>query len=622
MKKYQHIFKPLKIGNMTVKNRIEFPPVGTLFDGSNLPVKREHYEWGRQIARGGAAIVTIGDSAITSLFPGDLTLASDMVVNPLSVFAETVHRYGAKASIELNYHTQMSPNDMTTAEIKNLVHCYASAAYRCLKAGMDMVMIHGAHGQLISQFVSPRKNQRNDSYGGEFENRARFVIEILDSIRDKVGDKLAIEYRISADEFIPDGLKIEEQVQFAKFIQDKIDIIHVSAGFLFRDQGLPKMIQPIYLPRGVNVDFATAFKKVLAIPVTTVGSINLDMAEQILAKNKADMVAMGRAIIADPDCLNKARKGEETTIRPCTRCNVCIDRTHTFRLPIRCAVNARIGREAEFVNQLPAVTKKKVVVVGGGPAGMEAARRATERGHEVVLFEKNPSLGGTLAAAVAVPFKADVRAYIEWAARSIKDMPGLKIALSTLATPENIRAERPDVLIVAIGSEPFVPPIPGINKSNVTQSVDVESGKATVGEHVVVAGAGLTGSEMALHLAQMGKKVCVIDRLTLEEIDANAPHISIVALRSLLHSLGVVTRSEVELKSVIDSGVVITDRSKRDIEIHCDSVVLALGLKTNQVALREFEGLAPDTYIIGDCNNIRGNIYSAVSEGFFAAMNI
>jgi 2,4-dienoyl-CoA reductase-like NADH-dependent reductase (Old Yellow Enzyme family)/thioredoxin reductase len=617
---YTHIFRPLKIGKITVKNRIEFPPVGTLY-GSNLPVTREHYEWGKQIARGGAAIVTIGDTAVTSMFPSALTLASDMVVNPLSIFAETVHRYGAKASIELNFHSQMSPNEITTAEINNLVQSYTSAAYRCLKAGMDMVMIHGAHGQLISQFVSPRKNHRNDIYGGKLENRARFVTEILESIRNKVGDKLAIEYRISAEEFIPDGLKVEEQIQFAKLIQDKIDIIHISAGFLFGDQALPRMIQPIYLPRGVNVDFAAVFKKELAIPVTTVGSINLDMAEQILAENKADMVAMGRAIVADPDCLNKARKGQAETIRPCTRCTICIDRTHTFHLPIRCAVNPVIGREAEFVNHPPAAAKKKVVVVGGGPAGMEAARRAVERGHEVVLFEKQSSLGGTLATAVAIPFKADVKNYLEWAVRSTKDMPGLRIALSTEATPEIIRAEQPDVLIVAIGGEPIIPHIPGINKPNVSLAGDVESNKVTVGDRVVVAGAGLTGSEAALYLAQQGKKISLIDRLTLEEIDANAPLISIVALRALLEELGVDTRSEVILTSVSDSGVVITDRNGNNIEIPCDNVILALGLEPRSEIIDKFSGLAPEVIAIGDCNNQRGNIYKAVSEGFFAAMD-
>ena len=621
MNKYGHIFSPLKIGKMTVKNRIEFPPIGTLY-GSNLPVTREHYEWGKQIARGGAAIVTAGDNSVISEVPGALSLASDMVVNPLSVFTEIIHRYGAKASIELNYHSQASPNEITAAEINGIVHSYASAAERCLKAGMEMVMIHGAHGQLISQFVSPRKNRRNDVYGGELENRARFVMEILEAVRDRVGDGLAIEYRISADEFVPDGLQIDEQVRFAKLIQDRIDLIHVSAGFLFGDQALPKMIQPIYLPRGVNVDFAAAFKKELSIPVAAVGSIDLDMAERILAENKADIVAIGRAIVADPDCVNKARKGEETTIRPCTRCTSCIDRTHSHRLPVRCAVNPVIGREVELSNRFPAAAKKKLVVVGGGPAGMEAARRAAERGHEVVLFEEKPSLGGILAAAVGAPFKADLRAYLEWAVRSTIGMPGLKTVLSTRATPELIREERPDAIIVAVGSEPIVPDIPGIDGPHVFQSIDVESGKAAVGEQVVVAGAGLTGSEVALHLVQQGKKVCLIDRLTLEEIDAGAPHIAILALRSLLDASGVVTRSETELKCITDTGIMVTGPEKGDMEIPCDSVVLALGMKPDRAALEEFDGLAPDVYFIGDCNNMRGNIYSAVSGGFFAAMDI
>jgi 2,4-dienoyl-CoA reductase-like NADH-dependent reductase (Old Yellow Enzyme family) len=346
MRNFVHIFKPIKIGSIVVKNRIEFPSVGPLF-GSNLPISREHFEWGRQFARGGAAIVTMGDNGVTP-FPGSnaLSLASDQVINPLSVFAETIQRYGAAASIQLNYHSASSPTEMTTDEMNTMIQGYSSAALRCLKAGMKMIMIHGAHGQLISQFVSPRKNHRTDAYGGKLENRARLIIEILDSVRDKVGDNLAIEYRISADEALPDGLKVEEQIEFAKLIQDKIDLIHISAGFLYEDQALPRMIQPTYIPRGVNVEFAAMFKKALKIPVTTVGSIDLDMAERILSENKADIVAMGRALIADPDCIKKARKGQEETIRPCVRCNTCIDRTHSHRLPIRCAVNTAIGREA------------------------------------------------------------------------------------------------------------------------------------------------------------------------------------------------------------------------------------------------------------------------------------
>jgi 2,4-dienoyl-CoA reductase-like NADH-dependent reductase (Old Yellow Enzyme family)/thioredoxin reductase len=621
---YDHIFQPIKIGNMTVRNRIEMAPIGPLF-GSNLPVTREHYEWGRQFARGGAAIVTLGDNAV-ALPPGltgsnALSLASEQVINPLSVFTETIHRYGAKASIQLNYHSASTPTQMSLDEIKSISGYFATAAYRCMCSGMDMVLIHGAHGQLISQFTSPRVNLRSDAYGGTLENRTRLVIEILEAVRNKVGDRLAIEYRISAREFVSGGLEVGDQVKFAKLIQDKIDLLHVSAGMLFAEETLPYMIQPTYLPRGLNVDFAAIFKKELRVPITTVGSLDLNMAEEIIAENKADMVAIGRTLLADPDCVNKAKQGREMEIRPCVRCNTCIGRTHSHRLPVRCAVNPRCGREAELVNFISSGSRKKVVIIGGGPAGMEAAKRSAERGNEVVLFEKNPSLGGTLAIAATAPFKNDMKKYLDWAIRSTMDASHLTLRLSMEATPDIVKAENPDTLIIAAGSVPLIPDIPGIDGENVVCAGDVETGKRKVGKSVVVVGAGLTGSETALFLAQQEKEVTLIDMLTLEEIDAGFPYINNLSLRGLLREYGVEIKTEVKLEKVTESGIVIVDKKWDLIEMPCDTVVLALGMEPRMDIIERFHELAPNTIIIGDINNQRGNLYTAVSEGFFAAMD-
>ena len=283
---------------------------------------------------------------------------------------------------------------MTLAEIKMVIDGFANAAQRCLNAGMDMIMIHGAHGHLTSRFFSPRTNLRTDSYGGSLKNRSRLAVEVLDAIRNKVGSKLAIEYRISAEDMIKGGLNIEEQLEFASLIQGKIDLIHVSAGMLDEPETLPRMIQPTYLPRGINVSFAERFKRELKIPVAAVGSLDLEMAESIIQQKRADIVAMGRTLIADPDCIEKARRGDIAEIRPCIRCNTCIHRTHNQRLTVHCAVNPLIGREVELSNLPRPTLQKKVVVIGGGPAGLEAARTAAGRGHRVVLFEKAPTLGG------------------------------------------------------------------------------------------------------------------------------------------------------------------------------------------------------------------------------------
>ena len=629
MGEFKYIFKPIKIGKMTVKNRIETAPCVPFLASIDGDATRELVEWERALARGGAGIVTIGDTPImneTASKAGHiLNLGIDKTIGALNRLAEAIQRYGAKASIELtNFDPakQYSPNDLTPEELKYIIESYAKAAYRCLNAGMDMIMIHGAHGHLISQFLSPRKNRRTDAYGGSFENRARFATDVLQAIRDKVGDGLAIEYRISADELVPGGLTIEEQLEFVKSIQDKIDLIHVSVGNLFVPGVSHLMIQPTYVARGINVHYAERFKKELQIPVTALGSIDVVMAEKIVAENKADMVAMNRALISDPDSVNKAKQGKEDTIRPCVRCNTCIARTHRFFLPVRCAVNPVAGREAEFINLPLPAKKKKVVVIGGGPAGMEAARTAAGRGHEVTLYEKDDRLGGALIMAAAAPFKEDMKHYLDWAKGTTMEASNLTVKLSTEATPKKIKAENPDVVIIAAGAATFIPHITGIDGKNVVTAGEVDTGKAETGKRVVVAGAGLTGSETALYLAQQGKKVTLIDMLSLEQIDANTPFVDSRTLRSMLQEQKVDIITEVKLEAVTVSGAVVTDKNGIKKEIPCDTVVLALGVRPRSGIAEKFKDAALDVRVVGDCTNERGNLMSATAEGFFAAIEL
>ena len=628
MGRYEHVFTPLKIGRIIVKNRIESSPAIPFLASADYFVTRELIEWNRAIAKGGAGVVTIGDTQIDYEDARKhgrshtLCLGDDKAVNGLSVLAETIHRHGAVASIELNFGGLCSPTEMTEEQIKMTIALFVNAVNRCVDAGMEMVMIHGAHGHLVGQFFSPLTNMRSDRYGGSLQKRARFAIELLEAIREKVGDKIAIEYRISADELVPGAPSVLDTIEFAKMIEDKIDLLHVSAGNLYATETGARMIQPLYVPRGVNVHYAERFKKELRIPITAVGSITMDMAEEILAQNRADMVAMIRSIIADPDCVRKAKSGEEEDIRPCIRCNTCLGRSRSYVLPTRCAVNPVAGREIEFISPPAPPKKKRVVVVSGGPGGMEAAKTAAQRGHEVILFEKNTQLGGALVMASAPPFKEDVRRYLDWARRTTMKTPNIDVRLSTEATPETIAADHPDVLIIAVGAAPFIPRLPGVDRKNVVWAGDVDMGHVEVGNTILVAGAGLTGCETALHLVGTGKKVTIIDMLPLDQIAADAPAWNMTALRNMLKDHQVDIRTEVRLESITDTGAIIVDREgKRDTAL-CDTVILSLGVTRRTDLVRMLENLAPEVHVIGDCRRERGNLWHAITDGFHAAMEI
>ena len=505
-------------------------------------------EFYQSFARGGAGIVTIGDSAIDFDYANghfhQLNLGDDRVITGLGLMAEAIQKYGAKVSIELDHAGRLSSprvlngknpigpspvpsagelmaarlegreplviQEMDQAMIDQVIDNFASACERCLAAGFEMVMLHGGHGQLLSQFVSPVSNKRTDKYGGSLANRARFVIEVLTAIRQRVGNRLALEYRISGDEMVPDGLHLEETIEFIRLIQDKIDLVHVSLAGIIDPKYITHMAQPTYFPHAYNVHRAESIKKAVNIPVTTVGSIlTLALADEIIAGGQADIVAMGRAHVADPAIVNKSYSGDLDDIRPCLRCNECGERPANF-MPPRCAVNPVIGREAEYRNLPPAVKPKRIAIVGGGPAGMEAALTASSRGHQVTLYEKEKELGGALRYAAAPSFKADMKRYLDWMAKQTLRSP-VTVKTATEANAATVRATRPDALIVAAGAEPIIPDVPGVNRPNVVWAGHVDTNEAPTGAMVVVAGAGLTGCETALHLALAGKQVTVID---------------------------------------------------------------------------------------------------------------
>jgi len=625
---FSEIFKPLQVGKLTFRNRIEVAPAAPFLNWKTEDGTNQLKAYYRNLAASGAAIVHLGISSLEEdgRFPGMIRPAcAPMRVEELPELVETLHAGGALAGVEVTVTRYMMGareriTTMPVEEVRGIIASYVHQAKVAADNGFDVLLVHGGHGNVPAQFYSAAINHRTDEYGGSEENRSRFALELLDAIRAEVGDRLAIEYRISAEEILPGSTTLEETLRFAQRIQDKIDLLHVSRGLLEEDATLPDINSPAYIPRGTNIPFARQFKKLLHIPVSVVCGMNLETAEKAIAAGDIDAAAMIRTALADPDFVVKAQQGREADIRPCVRCNTCINRTHTLRQPVRCAVNPMIGRETELEVH-PAQQPKHVVVIGGGPAGMQAARTAAERGHRVTLLERRGHLGGSLCFASAAEFKGDMRNYLEWAIRHTVENPGITVRLNTEATPEMLRALHPEALVVAAGARPIIPRI-ATKPEKAIWVGDLETDLSRAGQNVVIAGAGFTGLEMALSLIQSGRKVTIIDMLPEERIGADGIAISMIWLKKALLDGGVRFRCKVRLEDATEEGAVISlEDGSREV-IPCDTVVLSLGVRADKSAEEMASGLGIPVYPAGDCSQQGGTLFKATHGGMEAALKI
>jgi len=661
--KYERVFEPVRIRGVPFKNRLELaPPSPNLADREGR-VTTEFVNFFRPFAKGGVAVLHVGNSVVDIREACDeerqLDLGSDACILPLTRFVEMCRGYGALASLEINHNGKDSDFDKTGkpayspssiipsseiwraerhgrdpvptiemdhGKIKETIEMYAAAAFRCKRAGFKICMIHGGHGNLISQFASPLYNKRTDDYGGSLENRARFAIEVLEKVRELCGEDFVIEFRISADEIHPGGMHFEETLKFIDLIRREIDILHVSAGLHGEFEYMRNWWQNYMMDRMYNVHFAADIKK--AFPdlfICTVGSImNIRQAEEIIAGGQADFVAMCRPLLADPEMPRKYVLGREEDHRPCLRCQYCGLR---LMIPavINCAVNPFLGNETEFPEaRAPKADKKKrLAVVGGGPAGIQALLTLCDRGHDVTLYEMNDRLGGNVVHGSVLPFKQDVKDYLDYLVLQANKAPA-RVLLNTEATKELLEAEHYEGLIIAAGSNPLIPSLPGITQSHVHWAPEADNGEVKIGDRTVIVGAGAVGIESAIGLKERDKDVTVIEMAPdLSNLRVSAGGAA-MELTARIQKLEIPIYFNCSLIEISSDTIVCRDmKTSGQIGFPADTVLLALGMVPRHDMADSLRHCAPETevFVVGDALGV-GTIATAVMSAFRAAAYI
>lgn len=645
--KYPHLCAPITLGRVTFRNRMFAAPIGGTDITADCCVGPRTPAFYELRAKGGAAAVTASELVVHPATDAShmfhLDLKTPGCLASWTWVADAISRQGAVPSVELSHSgqyagtylvdkdkkkglSQFGPSDwvrpdgipvkaLTQEQIDDIIKAYGETAALAKRAGFQMVMVHAGHGWLINQFLSPAFNHRTDQYGGTFENRMRFARQVLQSVRSAVGPGFPIELRMSGSELFEGGYDLQGGVEIAKALEDLVDLIHVSAGsYQF---GFFNTHPSMFSEHGCNVYLAAEIKKHVKVPVATIGGLN-DPAqmEEIIASGKADVVEMGRAILADPELPMKVMSNREDEIVRCLRCFTCMAERPTTGTR-RCTVNPLIGRECEGLEMTPAAKSRKVFVAGGGVAGMQAALTAARRGHKVTLFEKSDALGGILKSEQAIPFKYEMYQLSLSLARML-EREQVTIRLNTALTPEILDREQPEALIIAVGSSPIVPPLPGMDGDNVVIVNNYYLEKDRVKDRVVVLGGGLAGCECAVHLGMEGKEVHLVEMRDALAVDCNIRHRPILMQQVEQYTT---VHTGCQGLRVTGEGLVCRNSDGEELLIPGQTVICAVGQRPNRAQVDALRFGAPFVREIGDCARV-SNITNAIYQGHHAALTI
>lgn len=651
MTKYKNIFKPLTVKQMTIKNRVIMPPMGSNYGGQNGEFEEAHMDYYEQRAKGGTGLIIVENACVDyplgSNGTTQIRINHDCFIPALHELTEKVHKHGACIAIQINHAgasavpsrigglTPVSssnipskkggatPRPLTVEEIEGIADKYAEAARRAQIAGFDAVEIHGGHSYLICQFLSPLYNNRTDEFGGSVENRCRFAKMIIERVREQVGPMFPIIFRISADELLEGGNTLEDTLELLEYLDKEIDIYNVSAAV---NDSVYYQIDAMYLKDGWRAYMSEAVKKKFNKPTITTGNIrNPQVADDIIAQGKADFVGMGRGLIADPNWVNKVKSGQEDTIRKCISCNIgCAGNRIGYNRGIRCTINPDVIYENSHKNKK--VSKHtNVVVIGGGTAGLEAACTAAEVGCTVFLFESKNELGGLAREIAKIPEKKRIQDFPDYLIKRAENLKNLIIFKNTTADAETIARLKPDLIVNATGSTPLLPPIPGL-----LDRVDREDGKVKSimglinnidsfndieGKKVAVIGGGAVGLDVVEFFSERGADVSIVERLPMLARDLDV--VTKVGMMAMVEKNNVNVMTNTSLLEVNDDSFKIERYGKEEL-LEFDYGFVCLGMRSYSPMLNDITEYFEDSNVeiinIGDSKRAR-RIIDGVQEG-------